>query len=83
MGDGYGLVRAGKGIRIRGGTARAYYVGVATADPRRKQGVCLIPFGVEEGDEVTFEEPPFEVVTDRPVSFPLYSSTAPLGHEVE
>jgi molecular chaperone DnaK (HSP70) len=63
----YGLVRAGKGIRIRGGTARAYYVGVATADPRRKQGVCLIPFGVEEGDEVTFEEPPFEVVTDRPL----------------
>ena len=77
----YGLVRAGKGVRIRGGTARAYYVGVSTADPRRKQGVCLIPFGVEEGDEVQFEEPAFEVVTDRPVSFPLYSSTAPLGHD--
>ena len=77
----YGLVRAGKGVRIRGGTARAYYVGVATADARRKQGVCLIPFGVEEGDQVQIAEPAFEVVTDQPVSFPLYSSTAPLGHD--
>ena len=29
----YGLVRRGKGVRIRGGTARAYYVGVETALP--------------------------------------------------
>src|SRR5262245_19715373 len=27
----YGLVRRGKGVRIRGGTARAYYIGVETA----------------------------------------------------
>ena len=29
----YGLVRRGKGVRIRGGTARAYYIGVETAAP--------------------------------------------------
>src|SRR5262249_21686164 len=29
----YGLVRRGRGIRIRGGTARAYYVGVETSLP--------------------------------------------------
>ena len=29
----YGLVRRGKGVRIRGGTARAYYIGVETAMP--------------------------------------------------
>ena len=29
----YGLVRRGKGVRIRGGTARAYYVGVETSLP--------------------------------------------------
>ena len=29
----YGLVRRGKGIRIRGGTGRAYYIGVETAAP--------------------------------------------------
>jgi molecular chaperone DnaK (HSP70) len=76
----YGLSRAGQGLRIRGGTARAYYLGVH-APGRRTQGVCLIPFGVEEGDEVAIENQTFELVTDRPVSFPLYSSTAPLGHD--
>ena len=29
----YGLVRRGKGVRIRGGTARAYYVGIESAVP--------------------------------------------------
>ena len=29
----YGLARRGRGVRIRGGTARAYYVGVETAAP--------------------------------------------------
>jgi len=76
----YGLARAGGGIRIRGGTVRAYYVGV-DAGVRSKQAVCLIPFGVEEGDEVVLREKSFDLVTDRPVSFPLYTSTAPLGHD--
>jgi molecular chaperone DnaK (HSP70) len=81
----YGLVRAGKGLRIRGGTARAYYLGVeGAAEPgaaRRRQAVCLIPFGVEEGQEVRIEGRSFELLTDRPVSFPLASSSAPLGHD--
>ncbi len=80
----YGLVRAGKGLRIRGGTARAYYLGVDAAGgpgSRRRQAVCLIPFGVEEGQEVQLEGRSFELLTDRPVSFPLSSTTAPLGHD--
>ncbi|MCK5797309.1 MAG: Hsp70 family protein [Deltaproteobacteria bacterium] len=77
----YGLVRAGKGVRIRGGTVRAYYVGVDDATSRRKRGVCLIPFGVEEGQEVQIPDRTFELITDRPVTFPLHCSTAPLGHD--
>ncbi len=77
----YGLVRAGQGVRIRGGTVRAYYVGVDDPGSERKRGVCLIPFGVEEGDEVQIPERTFELVTDRPVTFPLHCSTAPLGHD--
>src|SRR5690606_26682217 len=45
----------GKGIRIRGGTARAYYVGVEAAVPA-VPGIeppislmCVAPFGMEEG----------------------------------
>jgi len=75
----YGLVLAGRGVRIRGGTARAYYVGVESEADRGRRGVCLIPFGVEPGSESAIDRT-FELVTDRPVSFPLFSSTAPLGH---
>ena len=77
----YGLVRAGTGVRIRGGTVRAYYVGVSSEETRARQAVCLLPFGVEEGDEVHIAEPAFQAITDRPVSFPLHCSTAPLGHD--
>ncbi|MBK8481380.1 MAG: Hsp70 family protein [Proteobacteria bacterium] len=78
---GYGLARAGKGVRIRGGSARAYYVGVDDPGAVRRRAVCLIPFGVEEGQRVRVEQGRFEVLTDRPVSFALYCSTAPLGHD--
>lgn len=77
----YGLVRAGMGMRIRGGTVRAYYVGVDDSSSKQKRGVCLLPFGVEEGQELRIESRSFELLTDRPVSFPLYCSTAPLGHD--
>ena len=78
----YGLVRAGGGVRIRAGTARAYYVGVQReGSDDSQEAVCLVPFGVEEGNEVTATGPPLKLLTDRPVTFPLFSSTAPLGHE--
>lgn len=77
----YGLVRAGQGVRIRGGTVRAYYVGVDDPGSKRKKAVCLIPFGVEEGGEVQISDRAFDLVTDRPVTFPLHCSTAPLGHD--
>ena len=53
----YGLVRRGRGIRIRGGTARAYYVGVESAMPAVPgfappvKALCVAPFGMEEGTE--------------------------------
>ena len=53
----YGLVRRGKGVRIRGGTARAYYVGVETSlpavpgSPPPIKALCVVPFGMEEGTE--------------------------------
>ena len=54
----YGLARRGRGVRIRGGTARAYYVGVETAMPAVPgmappvKALCVAPFGMEEGSEV-------------------------------
>src|SRR5262249_6432495 len=54
----YGLVRRGRGVRIRGGTARAYYLGVEAALPAVPglvpplRAVCVAPIGMEEGSEV-------------------------------
>jgi molecular chaperone DnaK (HSP70) len=82
----YGLVRRGLATRIKGGTARAFYIGVEAAGrPRRetnnvgdltgeRMAVCLAPPGLEDGARVQLARD-FKLVTNRPVSFRLYSST--------
>ncbi len=84
----YGLVRRGLATRIKGGTARAFYVGVDSSGARRRiptteagggieparYAVCLAPPGLEEGARVQLERD-FRLVTNRPVSFRLYSSS--------
>jgi hypothetical protein len=61
----YGLVKRGKGVRIRGGTARAYYIGVAPNMPAVPgyapplKALCVAPFGMEEGTEADI--PGYEV----------------------
>lgn len=61
----FGLVKRGKGVRIRGGTARAYYIGVATNMPAvpgfvpQLKALCVAPFGMEEGTEADI--PSYEV----------------------
>jgi hypothetical protein len=69
----YGLVRRGLATRIRGGTPRAFYVGVETGADRR--AVCLAPAGLEDGARVQLARD-FQLVTNRPVSFRLYSSSS-------
>jgi molecular chaperone DnaK (HSP70) len=81
----YGHVRRGGGVRVSGGSARAYYVGVqsdsSTPHPERQppnsiRAVCVLPRGVEEGTTLSLEGREFAVLANRPVSFTLYSSTA-------
>jgi molecular chaperone DnaK (HSP70) len=77
----YGLVRRGKGVRIRGGTARAYYVGIETAMPAVPgaspplKAFCVAPFGMEEGTEVDLPEQEFGLVIGEPVQFRFLGST--------
>ena len=76
----YGYVRKGRGVRIRGGTAAAYYVGVESAMPAVPgfpppiEALCIAPFGMEEGTAA--ELPPYEfgVVVGEPVHFRFFSS---------
>jgi molecular chaperone DnaK (HSP70) len=75
----YGLVRRGQGVRIGGGSARAYYLGIgAPQHPEHDENLtvlCVVRHGMEEGEEVHLTEPEFEVLANRPVSFPLYASS--------
>ncbi len=73
----YGQVRRTGGLRIHGGSARAYYIGVQTNTPANQQvqAVCVMPRGTEEGTRLALSDRAFTVLTNRPVSFTLYSST--------
>jgi molecular chaperone DnaK (HSP70) len=77
----YGRVRRGEGLRIRGGTARAYYIGIESPMPAVPgleppvSALCVAPFGMEEGTAT--ELPPHElaVVVGEPVEFRFFGST--------
>src|SRR6185295_1196298 len=45
----YGLVRRGLATRIKGGTPRAYYIGVESAAGAARVAVCLAPKGLDDG----------------------------------
>ncbi len=70
----YGVVRRGGGIRIGGGTARAYYVGF-DSEPGAKPWLCVVPRDAQEGDEIEIAHHDFELLMGQPVSFPLASSS--------
>jgi len=76
----YALVRRGKGLRIRGGTARAYYVGIESAVPAVPgveppvSAMCVAPFGMEEGTEASLPQE-LGVVVGEPVRFRFFGSS--------
>jgi molecular chaperone DnaK (HSP70) len=77
----YGQVRRGKGIRIRGGVSRSYYVGVETSAPAVPgvpppiKAVCVVPMGMEEGTETDVPGPEFGLVVGEPAEFRFLGST--------
>jgi molecular chaperone DnaK (HSP70) len=89
----YGLVRRGKGVRIMGGTARAYYIGVASSLPAVPgalppiKALCVVPFGMEEGTETDVPGQEFGLVVGEPAEFRFLGSSTrridPVGTVVE
>jgi hypothetical protein len=77
----YGLARRGRGIRIRGGTARAYYVGIEGAVPAVPgleppiTALCVAPFGMEEGSSANVDGGELGVVVGERVHFRFFGST--------
>jgi len=74
----YGLARRGRGLRIGGGSARSYFLAVDSSRDR-KQGICLLPRGTEEGQEIRLEQT-FSLRLGAPVQFHLMSSTGDTLH---
>ena len=77
----YGHARKGRGIRIRGGTARSYYVGIegsAPAVPGMEPPVsalCVAPFGMEEGTTADMPPQQLGLVVGEPVHFRFFGSS--------
>jgi hypothetical protein len=76
-----GLSRRGRGVRIRGGTARSYYVGVASAMPAVPghpppiKALCVVPFGVEEGTRLEVPAAEFGLLVGRDATFRFFASS--------
>jgi molecular chaperone DnaK (HSP70) len=76
----YGLARTGRGVRIRGGLSRTYYVGIETAMPAVPglptplKALTVAPFGMEEGSSLPVPAPAFGLITGEPAEFRFFSS---------
>jgi hypothetical protein len=77
----YGWAKQSGGVRIRGGTARAYYIGIETSGlavpgaPRPLRALCVVPFGMEEGTQVDVPSQPIGLVLGEPAHFRFFSSS--------
>ncbi len=76
----YGLARTGKGVRIRGGVPRSYYVGIESSLPAipglaaPMKALAVVPFGLEEGSKVELPQRKFALVVGEPAEFRFFSS---------
>ena len=76
----YGLARRGRGIRIRGGVPRTYYVGIESVMPAVPgmaaplKALTVAPFGMEEGTSIEIPQREFGLVVGEPAEFRFFSS---------
>lgn len=77
----YGWSKERGGVRIRGGTARGYYVGIETAGlavpgaPRPLRALCVVPIGMEEGAAADVPGEEIGLVVGEPAQFRFFSSS--------
>jgi hypothetical protein len=77
----YGKARRGRGVRIRSGASRTYYIGIESATPAVPgmeaplKALCVVPFGMEEGTEATIPGREFGLVVGEPAEFRFLSSS--------
>lgn len=89
----YGMARRGRGVRIRSGAPRSYYIGIESAMPAVPglaaplKALCVVPFGMEEGTSASVKDLEFGLVVGEPAEFRFLSSTVrrsdPVGAMIE
>jgi hypothetical protein len=76
----YGQLRRGKGVRIRGGTARAFYIGIESAMPAIPgfappvKALCVAPQGLEEGSTVELPDDELGLVVGELSTFRFFAA---------
>jgi len=76
----YGLARTGRGVRIRGGVPRTYYVGIESSLPAVPglrapvKALTVAPFGMEEGTAVELRGREFGLTVGEPAEFRFFQS---------
>jgi len=77
----YGAARHGKGVRIRGGIPRSYYVGIETAMPAVPgipapvKALSVAQFGMEEGTSAKMPEREFGLIVGDTAEFRFFGSS--------
>ncbi|HTM47907.1 MAG TPA: Hsp70 family protein [Bryobacteraceae bacterium] len=89
----YGLARRGRGVRIRGGVPRTYYVGIESSMPavpgipNPVKALTVAPFGMEEGTDSVIPNREFGLVVGEPAEFRFFGSASrkndPIGAMIE
>jgi molecular chaperone DnaK (HSP70) len=78
----YGAARRGKGVRIRGGIPRSYYVGVESSMPAVPglaaplKAFTVASFGMEEGTDVRIPGREFGLIVGEAAEFRIFSSVS-------
>jgi hypothetical protein len=82
----YGRARAGgRGVRIRSGASRSYYIGIESAlpavpgFPAPMKALCVVPFGMEEGTSAPITGREFGLSVGEPAEFRFLTSTIRKG----
>jgi molecular chaperone DnaK (HSP70) len=78
----YGLARTGRGVRIRGGVPRTYYVGIESSLPAVPglrapvKALTVAPFGMEEGSSIDLRGREFGLIVGEPAEFRFFQSAS-------
>ncbi len=75
----FGRALHGHGLRIGGGSAHGYYVGLDTPGRERKL-LCVVPRGAKEAEPYLIRSKPLSLTIGTPVRFELFATESGKNH---